>query len=93
MRPGGTVAQEIHWTYGSAWGITRGLMGLSGLKGWPATLAHFSAVWGASMIMMPALELGPPVHKREPGTVIIDGVHHAVYALVSGMVYDWIMER
>lgn len=85
------VAQEIHWTYGAAWGISRGLLALSGLKSWPATLAHFSAVWGASMILMPSLDLGPSVTDRPPKPVLIEGWHHAVYAVVAGFVYDTIV--
>jgi len=87
------VAQEIHWTYGASWGIMRGLLGLGGLRNWPATLVHFSAVWGASLLMMPALELGPPVQQREPKPVLIEGWHHAVYAAVAGLVYDAIVSQ
>lgn len=86
------VSQEIHWTYGASLGITRGLLSLAGLKGWPATLAHFSAVWGGSMIMLPALELAPPVKEQKPKTLLIDGLHHAVYAIVAGFIFDAITE-
>lgn len=82
------VSQEVHWVYGTSWGISRGLLSLAGLKSWPATLAHFSAVWGASMIMLPKLELAPPVQQREAKTMLIDGLHHAVYAVVAGLVFD-----
>jgi len=82
------VAQEIHWTYGATWGMSRGLLALSGLRGWPATLAHFSAVWGASMILIPSLELGPSVMDRPAKPVLIEGWHHAVYAVMAGFVYD-----
>jgi hypothetical protein len=58
------VAQEIHWTYGATWGISRGLL---------------------------ALELGPPVNDRSAKSVLIDGWHHAVYAVVAGVVYDAIV--
>jgi hypothetical protein len=86
------VSQEIHWTYGISQGITRGLLSLSGLKGWPATLAHFSAVWGGSMVLLPALDLAPPVNERKPKGLAIDGLHHAVYALVTGLIFDAITE-
>jgi hypothetical protein len=86
------VAHEVHWTYGAGLGITRGLLAMSGLKSWPATISHFSAVWGASMIMLPALELAPPVREQKPKSILIDGWHHAVYALVTGFVYDAITE-
>jgi len=67
-------------------------MSLAGLKGWPATLAHFTAVWGGSMIMLPKLELAPPVQERPPKTLLIEGLHHAIYAAVAGCVFDAIME-
>ncbi len=82
------VAQEIHWAYGTAWGLARGLIALTGLKKLPAALVHFSAVWGASMIMLPKFKVAPPVTKEKPGAIAIDGLHHAVYALTAGLVYD-----
>src|SRR3978361_1716474 len=36
------VSQEIHWAYGTSWGIARGIIGLTGLKGLPASLVHFA---------------------------------------------------
>lgn len=86
------LAQKVHWTYGTGLGIARGLMCLAGLKGWPATLAHFTAVWGGSMVMLPKLELAPPVQERPPKTLLIEGLHHAIYAAVAGCVFDAIME-
>jgi len=29
------LANELHWMYGTGWGIVRGLISLTGLKGWP----------------------------------------------------------
>src|ERR1700761_7848376 len=40
------LSQELHWAYGTSWGIARGIISLTGLKGWPATLAHYTAIWG-----------------------------------------------
>src|ERR1700712_4678868 len=34
------VSNEIHWAYGTSWGIARGIIGLTGLKGAPAALLH-----------------------------------------------------
>lgn len=82
------VSQEVHWAYGTSWGIVRGLVSLTGLKGWPATIAHFAAIWGTSMVMMPALKLAPPVTEEDPKTIAIDGVHHAVYAVATGLIFD-----
>jgi len=87
------VSQEIHWAYGTTWGITRGLLSLSGLNGWTATLAHFAAIWGTEQVMLPSLKVAPPINEEEPKTIGIDIIHHAVYALAAGLVYEAIQGK
>jgi len=82
------MSQELHWAYGTSWGVARGIIGLTGLKGIPAALVHFGAIWGSSMIMLPKYNAAPPVYKQDPKAIAIDGFHHAVYALTAGLVYD-----
>lgn len=82
------VSQEVHWTYGTSWGIVRGLIALAGLQGWPATAAHFLGIWGTEQVMLPNLKLSPPITDEEPQSIGIDVLHHAVYALAAGLVYD-----
>jgi hypothetical protein len=82
------MSNELHWAYGTSWGIARGLISLTGLKGWPATLAHFTAIWGSSMIMLPMFDAAPPIYKEGPKAIAIDGLHHAVYAITAGLTYD-----
>ena len=83
-----TASQGVHWAYGTSWGVARGLLGLAGVTGAPATLAHFAAIWGAEQVMLPSLKLAPPITEEKPKTIGIDVVHHAVYALAAGLVYD-----
>jgi hypothetical protein len=82
------LSQEIHWSYGTSWGVTRGLIGLTGLKGLPATLIHFAAVWGTALVMLPKFKAAPPVQDQDAKAVAIDAFHHAVYAVTAGLVYD-----
>lgn len=82
------VAQEIHWTYGTIWGVPRGLITLTGLKGLSATAIHFAAITGTALTVLPKLELAPPVTEEDPKTLAIDALHHAVYALAAGLAYD-----
>jgi hypothetical protein len=82
------LSQEIHWSYGTAWGIARGLIGLTGLKGIPATLLHFGAIWGTELVMLPKHDAAKPVTEQEPKDIAIDALHHAVYAITAGVVYD-----
>lgn len=82
------VSQEIHWAYGTTWGVARGVIALAGLKGWPATLAHFAAIWGTAQVMLPGLHVSPPITEEEPQAIGIDVLHHAIYAVAAGLVYD-----
>ena len=82
------VSQEIHWAYGTSWGVARGLIGLTGLKGAPAALLHFAAIWGTSLIMLPAYKAAPPITEEEPQAIAIDAMHHAIYAIAATLAYD-----
>ena len=88
-----TVSQEIHWTYGTSWGIPRGILALAGVQGWPATLLHFAAIWTTELTMLPSLDVAPPVTEEEPKAIAIDAFHHAVYSAAAGLVYDAITEK
>ncbi len=87
------VSQEIHWTYGTALGAVRGLLSLFGLTGPAATAAHFASVWGTSLVMLPSLDVAPPVTEEPPKAIAIDALHHAAYAVAAGLVFDAIMEN
>lgn len=82
------VSQEIHWAYGTVWGVTRGLISLTGLKGLPATALHFAAVWGTALVILPKYKAAKPVTQEEPKAIAIDAFHHAVYATAAGFAYD-----
>lgn len=82
------VSKEIHWTYGTTWGIALGLIGLTGLSGIAAIGAHFSAIWGTSLVLLPAYKAGPKITEEDPKTIAIDLMHHTVYAIAAGLAYD-----
>jgi hypothetical protein len=82
------ASQEIHWAYGTSWGIARGLIGLTGLTGLAAIGVHFAAVWGTALVMLPSFDAGPKVTEESPKTIAIDAMHHAVYAIAAGLAYD-----
>ncbi len=87
------VSQQIHWAYGTSWGIVRGLISLMGLKGWKATVIHFAAIWGTEMVMLPSLDIAPPATEENAKTISIDGLHHAVYAIAAGLAFDAIAKQ
>jgi hypothetical protein len=81
-------SQEVHWAYGTSWGVTRALLSLSGIKGWAATAMHFGAVMGTAMVMTPALKVAPPLKEWGVKGILTDMMHHAVYAIAAGLFFD-----
>jgi len=77
-----------HWGYGTGWGIARGIMREFGLGPTLATPAHFGAVWGSALVMLPALEVAPPVVFWRKEEIAIDVFHHLVYATATGLAYE-----
>jgi len=77
-----------HWGYGTGWGIARAIMREFGLSSRAATPAHFAAVWGSAALMLPALEIAPPLVFWGAEEVAIDLFHHAVYATATGAAYE-----
>jgi hypothetical protein len=78
----------VHWGYGSTWGGARGLLAAAGLSRPAATAVHLGAVWGSEQVMLPALEVTPPLTEWEVKQVAIDALHHLVYAGPTGVAYS-----
>lgn len=80
----------VHYAYGTGWGALRGLIAAMGLTGPAATLAHFGAVWGNELVMLPALKVAPPATTWGAKEVGVDVFHHAVYAVATGVAFDYL---
>ena len=77
----------VHWGYGIGWGVARGVLGTA-LPAKAATPAHFVSVWGSALVMLPTLDVAPPVTMWGREEVAIDVLHHAVYATATGAAYE-----
>lgn len=77
----------VHWTYGTTWGAVRGLLGVVGLTGPLAAGAHFGAVWGSDLVMLPSLGVAPPVREWGAKALLTDACHHLVYVAGVGLAY------
>ena len=82
------LSNLAHWAYGTSWGTVRGLLDEAGIHGWAATAIHFSAITATAMVMLPGLKVAPPVKEWGKEQIATDMLHHAVYALAAGLVYD-----
>ncbi|MFW5924822.1 MAG: hypothetical protein ACOCV4_01585 [Myxococcota bacterium] len=84
------LSNLMHFAYGTAWGAVRGALQRLGMGGRAATHTHLMLVWGAGLAMLPALGLAPPVTRWSSRQVARDFLHHAVYAVTTGVVYDFL---
>ena len=82
------LSTVVHWGYGKGWGVVRGILGAAGMKGMPATLAHFGLVWGTELVVLPMLEVSSPASEWPEEEVAIDAWHHFVYAAATGIAYE-----
>ena len=82
-----------HWGYGTGWGIVRGLLDAAGLPAHKATAAHGAAVWAIEQVTLPALDVAPPSVFWPKQEIAIDALHHAVYALATGITYELLSSR
>src|SRR5918997_1192272 len=80
----------VHRGYGTVWGGARGLLATAGLSGPTATAAHLGAIWGSEQIMLPALEVTPPLAEWGVEEIAIDALHHLVYATTTGLAYSYL---
>jgi hypothetical protein len=78
----------VHWGYGTGWGAVRALLRLAGLAPAAATAAHLAAVWGSEAVMLPLLDVAPPLWTWGAEEVTIDIWHHVVYATATGLAYE-----
>ena len=83
----------VHWGYGTAWGMARGLMRFIGLPPAVATAGHFTAVWGSSLLVLPSLEVSPPITDWKGEDIAVDLWHHIVYVVTAGLAYELIDRR
>ncbi len=60
------------------------------MPGAAATAAHFAAVWAAEQVVLPTLDVSPPATEWGAKEIAIDAWHHAVYAVATGLAYEWL---
>lgn len=75
------LAQEAHWTYGTAWGL--GQSAVSGMREPVASLVYFFAVWGVGAALLSATNLAPPPTQWSRKSLLTDAGHHVVYVAAS----------
>lgn len=84
----GKFAQIMHFNYGTGWGVFRGVLDMAGIHGPLADLIHFGGIWGTAQVMLPAAGASEPITKWPTEQIVIDVLHHGVYACATGLTYE-----
>lgn len=82
------LALLAHLAYGSLLGGLRGFLDGAGMPGRAGAVAHFGIVEGLALAVLPTLGDTPPVTEWEPKDIAAHMALHAVYAGVTGSVYE-----
>lgn len=77
----------VHRGYGTGLGAVHGLLAGLGLPARMATAGHFAAVWDSGLVMLPKLEVAPPLPEWGASEIAVDAFHHTVYALATGLAF------
>jgi hypothetical protein len=85
-------SNAVHFAYGTSWGLGRaavgGLLRAFGVRhALAAPAAHFVAVWGSALVMLPALRVAPPPWRWGAKEIAIDAFHHGVYVTAADAAY------
>lgn len=65
----------------------RGLIELTDPTPPAAAATHFAAVWGSSLVMLPAVDVAPPPWKQPLSGLATDAFHHTVYAVGTSVAF------
>jgi len=90
----------VHYAYGTGWGLGRAALGAAlcarsrrhRRSALVEPIAFFAAVWGAALVMLPALRVAKPFWRWGAKAVAIDAFHHGVYAAATDGAYR-LLER
>ena len=78
----------VHWVHGISMGALRGVLDQAGLRGLPASAAHFALLWGGDAALYRALGIAPAPWVWRRSELAVDLLHKGVHADVSGVVYE-----
>ncbi|HEY4002244.1 MAG TPA: hypothetical protein VGO93_25450 [Candidatus Xenobia bacterium] len=71
----------VHWAYGTGFGLVRAALPL---RGFAATTVHFAVGMGMELAILSRLKL----MRWTVPDLAADALHHAVYSIAAGWVYD-----
>ena len=80
--------QAMHWSYGTSWGAGYGIIQSSRHGSMLRAGAMYGlAVWAASLVHLPAMQLAPPVWEYPPSQLASDTGFHLIYGVATALAY------
>lgn len=80
----------MHVLYGTSWGVPYAIVSGSHARPrpiLPSAIKLGVAVWGASLVQLPAMQLAPPVWEYDPKSLATDVGFHVVYGLGAALAF------
>src|SRR5438046_719863 len=77
------LASAVHWAYGVAQGVGFGALKAAAprVPSVPLGMAYGTAIWGASYVVLPRLDIDEPITAYPTSTLAVDLSYHLVYGL------------
>lgn len=80
----------VHWTWGTSWGVLRGLLATSGRRGAPVLATHFAIVLGGDMALLACRGLAPPPWHWTRQDLLFEALHKGVLATTTHLTYEFL---
>ncbi len=77
----------VHWAHGISMGLVRGLLGLTGLTAFAASVLHYALVWGGDVLLYKSLGLAEMPWKWGGQALATDLFHKLVLSVVTSLVF------
>jgi hypothetical protein len=85
-------ATLAHWAFGAGWGAAHGVLRAVGLGPRAATAAHYAALWGSGLVVLPSHDVVPPIFLRGRGEIAAEIWHNLLYAAATSAAFELLAE-
>jgi hypothetical protein len=81
-------SEIVHWTWGTGWGVLRGLLAASGLRGIPVALTHYTIVVSADFYLLTSGGVAPLPWRWTRQELLVELLHKGVLVTTTHVAYQ-----